>query len=153
MTYFLDKANPLAPAGPPMLSSTAMPLPAPLNRIPAPEASTPSPALSPPCLQSSAQTLQGGPAHPVDVSLYAAAKEQLASIMRDFSAVRIHFVGHDERIVGVEEYQSIRRRIRTEHGDPAQHLKGEHRSYCVGYNKKTQSYTQNQLFFPEYHSY
>ena len=87
-----------------------------------------------------------------DLPKYLAAKADLSAIMRDFTDNKIHFVGVDNHVIAMAEYQNISKFTKSGE-DPAKFMKGEYRSYKTGYVKKTNSYTENKLFFPVFHPY
>lgn len=87
-----------------------------------------------------------------ELPLYLNAKAQLSAIMRDFTDNKIHFVGLDDHVIAMAEYQSISKYTKTGE-DPAKFMKGYANVYKTGYNKKTNSFTENRLFIPEYRYY
>lgn len=87
-----------------------------------------------------------------DLPEYLQAKATLATIMRDFTDNKIHFVGLDNHVIAMAEYQGISKFIKAGE-DPARFMKGNSRAYKTGYNKKTNSFTENRLFLPTYHPY
>ena len=87
-----------------------------------------------------------------ELPLYLNAKAQLSAIMRDFTDNKIHFVGLDDHVIAMAEYQSISKYTKTGE-DPAKFMKGYANVYKTGYNKKTNSFTENRLFIPEFRYY
>jgi hypothetical protein len=87
-----------------------------------------------------------------DLPEYLQAKANLSSVMREFTDNKIHFIGLDNHVIAMAEYQSISKFTKTGE-DPAKFMKGVSRTYKTGYNKKTNSYTENRLFIPAYKVY
>lgn len=72
--------------------------------------------------------------------------------MRDFTDNKIHFVGLDNHVIAMAEYQGISKFIKAGE-DPGRFMKGTARAYKTGYNKKSNSFTENRLFLPTFHPY
>lgn len=92
------------------------------------------------------------PADLPDLPKYLAAKADLSAVMRDFTDNKIHFVGVDNHVIAMAEYQNISKFTKSGE-DPAKFMKGEYKIFKTGYVKKTNSYTENKLFFPVFHPY
>jgi hypothetical protein len=87
-----------------------------------------------------------------DLPLYLQAKAELSSIMRDFTDNKIHFVGLDNHVIAMAEYQTISKFTKTG-ADPGKYMKGTAKVYKTGYNKKTNTFTENRLFIPQFEAY
>ncbi len=87
-----------------------------------------------------------------DLPLYLQAKAELSSIMRDFTDNKIHFIGLDNHVIAMAEYQSISKFTKTG-VDPGKFMQGNTKVYRTGYNKKMNTFTENRLFVPSYKSY
>lgn len=87
-----------------------------------------------------------------DLPEYLQAKATLATIMRDFTDNKIHFVGLDNHVIAMAEYQGISKFIKAGE-DPARFMQGTSKAYKTGYNKKSNSFTENRLFLPTFHPY
>ena len=87
-----------------------------------------------------------------DLPEYLQAKTGVAALMRDFTDNKIHFVGIDGHAIVMAEYQSISRFTKSGE-DPARFMQGEVRVFKTGYNKKTNTFTENRLFVPKFQYY
>jgi hypothetical protein len=84
-----------------------------------------------------------------DLPRYLHAKAELSSIMQDLTDNKIHFIGLDNHIITVAEYQSISRFIETG-ADPGKFMKGKAVVYKTGYNNETNTFEEDRLFVPEF---
>ena len=82
-----------------------------------------------------------------DLPRYLQAKATLSTIMRDFTDNKVHFVGLDGHVISMAEFQSISKFTKTGE-DPSKFMQGSSDTYKTGYNKKTNTFTENTLFVP-----
>jgi hypothetical protein len=84
-----------------------------------------------------------------DLPEYLAEKTKVAAIMRDFTDNKVQFRARDGHLIGMTEYQSIAKLIKS--GEKHEtFMRGKMQVYKTGYNKKTGVYTENHLFIPEF---
>lgn len=83
---------------------------------------------------------------------YLQAKAELSSIMRDFTDNKIYFLGLDNHVIAMAEYQSISKFTKTG-VDPGKFMQGKAKTYKTGYNKKANTFTENRLFIPKFEYY
>jgi hypothetical protein len=103
-------------------------------------------------IQQPLTTVGVSPTNLPDLPLYLHAKAELSSIMQDFTDNKIHFIGLDNHVITVAEYQTISRFTETG-ADPGKFMKGCSRVYKTGYNKETNTFEEGRLFVPNFMAY
>lgn len=160
MSYYIDKPKPppsetpkpLPPSYPPATVGMVITPPSPVSNYPPVEGGAGGYFSARVTEPLSTERKKIAPTDLPDLPLYLQAKAELSSIMRDFTDNKIHFIGLDGHVIAMAEYQSISKFTKTG-ADPGKFMQGTSNVYKTGYNKKSNTFTENRLFIPKYQAY